>query len=110
MDPNALRKRQEHLLAEIAAIGAMKRGSITHQRVQRAGGRVVIYPLLSWKQEGKTRSVRLRCEEDVAWAEQAVANHRRFVQLIEEYEDIGDKLALAEHAGSASKEAQKKGR
>lgn len=110
MDVYALRKRQQELLAEIAGISAMKRGTITSQQVERAGGRVVVHPLLSWKEAGKTRSVRLRSREDLAWAEQAVANRQRFVQLVEEYADVGEQLALAQREQSASKEAQKKGR
>jgi len=109
MDASALRERQEELLGQMAAIGAMKRGSVTHQRVERAGGRVAVHPLLSWKQGGRTRSVRLRSEEDLAWAEQAVRNHQRFVRLVREYEDIGEQLAMAQRESAASEEAVKKG-
>lgn len=109
MDASALRKRQTELLEQVAAIGAMKRGTITHQQVSRAGGRVAVHPLLSWKREGKTRSVRLRSAQDVAWAEQVVGNHQYFARLIKEYEDIGEELALVQREAAASGEAEKKG-
>lgn len=110
MDAKAMRKRQAELLEQVAALGPMRRGTITHQRVARAGGRVAVHPLLSWKEEGKTRSLRLPTPRDVAWAERAVDNHQRFTRLIKEYEDIGGELALVQREAAAPEGAEKKGR
>ena len=98
MDVNAIQQRQQ----EIRTIGFMKKGSITRQRMPAAQGGAGVeagrgpYPLLTWKEKGRTKSMRLTTPEAVAWAEAAVANHRRFAQLVREYEELGERLALAQ--------------
>jgi hypothetical protein len=109
MDIESARRKQQETLQEMARLVSMKRGTITHQKVARAGGAVAVYPLLSWKEGTKTCSLRLKSAEDVAWAERATSNHQRFLQLIREYEELGEQLALSERDSGVSKEAQKKG-
>lgn len=99
MNVQAMLERQESLLRELTKIRFMQKGTISHQRVARTGKGAPTkamrgpYPILTWKQQGKTRSLRLKNADEVAWAEQAVDNHRRFVTLCREYEELGEQLA-----------------
>jgi hypothetical protein len=99
MNEQTMLERQESLLRELSQIHFMQKGTISHQRVPRSAKGTATkamrgpYPILTWKQQGKTRSLRLRNEGEVAWAEQAVENHRRFVALCREYEELGEQLA-----------------
>ena len=117
MNIRALAQRQQCILLEIAAIHAMKKGSVTHQRtvVKQTGKKTPDhngpYPVLTWKEDGKTRSMRLKSDEEIRWAEQAIGNYRRFASLCREYEELGEQAALAQRQTpqTASVEAEKKG-
>lgn len=99
MNVQTMLERQESLVRELTTIRFMQKGTISHQRVARTGKGAPTkamrgpYPILTWKQRGKTRSLRLKNEDEVAWAERAVGNHRRFVALCREYEELGEQLA-----------------
>jgi hypothetical protein len=117
MDAQTLERGQEEILSELSEIRAMKRGTVTHQRMRIRGrpkGEAVCgpYPVLTWKEAGQTRSLRLRVPDEVAWAEQAIGNYRRFAVLCREYEHLGELRALGQRPGveSASDQARKKGR
>lgn len=117
MNTQTLEQQQDGILKELAAIRAMKKGTVTRQtmRIARRGkGRGVCgpYPVLTWKEGGRTRSMRLRTSQDVEWAEQAIGAYRRFAALCREYEHLGERRALSQRPAvqSASCEAQKKGR
>lgn len=117
MDSHALDQRQSEILSELREIRAMKKGSVTKQRLRirrRAKGDAVCgpYPLMTWKEAGQTRSLRLTAPGDLAWAEHAIGNYRRFTALCREYEQLAELRALRQRptAQSASPEAQKKGR
>ena len=81
-------QRQDHILQELMGIRSMKRGTVTHQctvakqednKKSVSGKR---YPVLTWKERGgKTRSMRLSGEKDVAWAEREIGNYHRFRAL-----------------------------
>ena len=117
MDTQTLERRQHEILSELSTLRAMKKGTVTHQRMRirrRPKGEAVCgpYPVLTWKEAGQTHSLRLKAPDEVAWAEQAIGNYRRFAALCREYEHLGELRALGQRPGvqSASDEAQKKGR
>ncbi len=99
MNMQAMLRRQQAIGRELTHIHFMQKGSISHQRVPstRKGAPVGTmrgpYPVLTWKEGGKTRSLRLKNEDEVAWAEQAVGNHRRFAALCREYQELGEGIA-----------------
>ena len=117
MDVQAIVRRQQYILEEVASLGSFKKGSITHQRMGTSAspdqeddkGRGA-YPLLSWKDgNGKTKSMRLTTPELVAWAEACVAKYQRFKQLTREYEQLAEQAALAEGtSGPETPAAEKK--
>jgi hypothetical protein len=117
MDTKAMMERQEAIMQEMASVRFMQRGSISQQRVprMRAGAQTGQmrgpYPVLTWKEKGKTRSLRLKTPEEVVWAETAVANQRRFAALCREYEELGEAIAqqLRDAREPAAMEAVKKG-
>lgn len=117
MDANTLERRQNDILRELHSIRCMKKGSIVHQQwpAERSGKRPGTvygpYPLLTWKEQGRTKSVRLKTPREVAWAEAAIENYRRFAELCREYEALAEQAALGQRTAqdSASNEAEKKG-
>lgn len=117
MDTKAMMERQEAIMQEMASVRFMQRGSISQQRLprRRAGAETGQmrgpYPVLTWKERGKTRSLRLKTPEEVVWAETAVANQRRFAALCREYEELGGGIArqLRDAQEPAAMEAVKKG-
>lgn len=100
MDMPSMLERQDAIARELSEIRFMHKGTISQQRVARTRGGVQTgalrgpYPLLTWKEHGKTRSLRLKSQDEAAWAEQAVNNHRRFAALCREYEDVSQRIAL----------------
>jgi hypothetical protein len=114
MNPDALTNRQDAILKELQTIRFMKKGSLSHQRwtASKGGARTVYgpYPILTWKEQGRTKSLRLTTEEEVAWAQAAIGNYRRFVALCGEYEALAEQRALGQRtARTTSQEAEKKG-
>lgn len=117
MDMKAMMEQQQAIMQEMASVRFMQRGSISQQRVpSRRGGKETgrmrgPYPVLTWKEGGKTRSLRLKTPEEVIWAETAVANHRRFAALCLEYQTLGEQIAHELRAApeAAALEAVKKG-
>lgn len=114
MKSAAIAERQRDIMHEIAQINVMKKGSVTFQRLgaQDAGGESGrgLYPLLTWKEQGRTKSMRLKTREEVAWAQDAVENYKRFTALCREYENLAEQLALLERGrhAAATSEAEKK--
>ena len=114
MESAAIAKRQRDIMHEIAQINVMKKGSVTFQRLgtQDAGGESGrgLYPLLTWKERGRTKSMRLKTRDEVAWAQDAVENYKRFTALCREYESLAEHLALLERDRftGAAMEAEKK--
>ena len=100
MQPDLLKRQQEQIINELKSIHFMKKGSLTYQRVPARVCGVDTeavygpYPLLTWKENGQTKSMRLNSTEKVAWAEIAIANRRRFVKLCREYEKLAEERAL----------------
>ena len=113
MDIPTLMRRQDEILRQIAAIRGMKKGSVTFQRfgAAKAATAAVSYPVLTWKEQGRTKGMRLKTEQEVAWAQEAVAQHKRYAALCREYEELAEQLALLQRDAdtTAHAEAVKKG-
>ncbi|MBI2425110.1 MAG: hypothetical protein HYV27_19955 [Candidatus Hydrogenedentes bacterium] len=116
MNTTALNQRQSGILRELTGIRFMKKGSVTFQcfKPKDSDGASAVrgpYPVLTWKEQGRTKSMRLRSSEDVAWAQEAIENYRRFTALCREFEELAERLALHQRdAGTAAAaEAGKKG-
>jgi len=112
MEMSAIEQRQRDIMREMEQIQVMKKGSVTFQRYRDRGQGSGLYPVLTWKEQGRTKSMRLKTPAEVAWAENAVANYKRFTELRCAYERLAEERALHgrdEMAAGASREAQKKG-
>ena len=107
----ALRARRQEVLAELAGLERLRRGSVVEQYVERVGRdgtrrRRGPYPLYTYKRQGRTVSRRLHSAAEADQCRAAIARFRRFRDLVEELVQLGEKLSEAVPAGAAA--AQKK--
>lgn len=94
----SLSSQWNDVVVQIAALGPMRAGSVCQQKVkyrakdgtEQANGP---YPILTCKQGGKTRTIRLRSGEETEIASAQIANFRRFQQLSRELVRIGREMA-----------------
>lgn len=101
-----LATQRKHLLAQIAGVGPMRPGSLCSQTQsyiakdgsQRQHGP---YPLLTFKEKGKTRTVRLESAEQAELCREQIGNFRQFQDLVRELGDIGRRMADAQMAEQA---------
>jgi hypothetical protein len=89
-------QRRRDILAELAGLARIRRGSVTQQYVEAAGrrGRVLRrgpYPLYSFKTNGRTVSRRIRAEQAAVYREQIAAG-RRFQELTHQLMELGEAL------------------
>jgi hypothetical protein len=93
-----LRKARQEILAQIALIEEMRRGSVVRQflKVKLKGKREPTlsgpYALFSFKQKGKTISRRLHDLEEIRRLEQQVENYHIFQQLCRRLVEIGETI------------------
>ncbi len=111
MKPAQLRTRSGRILEEIARIGPMRKGSITHQWFKTKNkdgstGQRGPYPLYSRKKKGKTISKRIP-KDRVDHYEEQIRRFRQFEELIGELVEVGEELADAEVAEAAKKGGSK---
>jgi hypothetical protein len=93
-----LNRRKDQILAELAALGPMRKGSLNEQFVQtvlqdgtpRQRGPYTIY---TYKEQGKTISRRLRKPDLVELYRQQIARFRRFQELTDELARVGQQWA-----------------
>jgi len=91
---NSIQQRRKAILAELAGLDLIRRGSVTEQMVQTVGrhGRELRrgpYPVYTFKSHGRTVSRRIRAEEVPAYREQIEAGHR-FQELVRELMELGE--------------------
>ncbi len=91
-----IEQRRRDILAELAGLARIRRGSVTEQYVEAAGrrGRALRrgpYPLYSFKTRGRTVSRRIRAEQAAVYREQIAAG-RRFQELAHELMELGEAL------------------
>jgi len=105
-----LESRRREILVQIAAVGPMRRGTVTQQYVEttRKDGTKVKrgpYPVHTYKEGGKTVSKRLHSQEEVEAYSAQIAAYRRYQQLHAELVRISEQLC---DATAALEQTQKK--
>jgi len=93
-----LRARRKELLAELAQLEQIRRGSVVEQFVEAVDkeGRKVRrgpYTLYSFKEKGKTVSRRVRKVRDAEAYRRQIASFRRFQQVVSELVRVGEQLS-----------------
>ena len=110
-----LESRRKHVLAELAGIRSLRKGSLNEQwfPVVRDGKKTkkLRGPYFVWshKEGKKTVSERLKDERAVALAQQDAANYRRFRELCGDLEGLIAALGEAEREELESTHNAKKG-
>jgi len=92
------RKRRRDVLAEIAALEQIRRGSVVEQFVEttRKDGtksRRGPYVLYSYKEKGKTVSRRITDREQISVYREQIEAFRRFQELTAELLAIGERIS-----------------
>jgi len=106
-------ERKEALLAEVAALGSWRRGTVTEQylevttkdgRKKRRGP----YPLYTCKTAGQQAvSRRLTDPKEVARYREQIQRFRRFQEIQKELVTLGERLCEADATGDAQKKRPK---
>jgi hypothetical protein len=118
----SLSQQWNRIIARIAELGAIRPGTVCDQKVKYTDKDGVLkengpYPILTFKENGKTRTIRLRSDEEVELVEKQIAHFRDFQSLTKELVRLGREMAdceLAEkrdgkkNASSASKPSRKR--
>jgi hypothetical protein len=99
-----LHRRTDQVLAQLAALGPMRKGSVSEQMVQsvlkdgtsRQRGPYTVY---TFKERGRTISRRLRDPEQIALYRAQIGAFRRFQELTGELGRLGQERADLEAAG-----------
>lgn len=102
-----IEQRRREILAELAGLDRIRRGSVTEQYVETTGrrGRTLRrgpYPLYSFKTRGRTVSRRIRAEQASAYRAQIAAG-RRFQELAHELMELGEALCEQDLRANAEK-------
>lgn len=104
----SLSNRWNDAVENIRAMGPMRPGSIWAQKVKyraKNGTRKSHgpYPILTFKENGKTRTLRLRSPEQADLVGKQIQNFRQFRQLMKQLVEIGREMAdveIAEKTGA----------
>ena len=105
MNPTTkLIQRKNELLAHLAALGPMRKGTLNAQYVQttlKDGtlSRRGPYTVYTFKEHGQTISRRLSDREQIACHREQIATWRRFQELTAQLAQLGQQLADREAAG-----------
>ena len=105
MDPHvSLIRRSNQILAELAALGPLRKGTLTEQyvvTVRRDGspGQRGPYTLYTCKEAGRTLSRRLSQPAQIALYREQIAAFRRFQELTAELARLSQQRADLEAAG-----------
>ena len=100
----SLSNQWNDVVGEIRALrGSIRSGSVCAQNVKyraKDGTRMEHgpYPILTFKEKGKTRTVRLKSPEQEEIVRKQIANFRLFRQLMRQLIEIGRELADADLA------------
>ncbi|MGB4239702.1 MAG: DUF6788 family protein [Kiritimatiellia bacterium] len=109
---NAIHQQRQAILAELARLGPMRRGSITDQYVETTGAdgkprRRGPYPVYTVKKEGHTVSRRLNRPELVTACQAHIAQGRRFQELVDQLMRLGEVLSDQALSDTALKKTPK---
>ena len=99
----SLSHQWNRIAARIAALGTMRPGTVCAQKVKYRDKDGCLkengpYPILTCKENGKTRTIRLRSCEEVALVEKQIASFRDFQRLTKELIRLGREMADCELA------------
>jgi len=103
-NPVSLSNQWNDVVGKIRALGgSIRPGSVSAQNVKyraKDGTRKEHgpYPILTFKEKGKTRTIRLTSPEQEETVRKQIANFRLFRQLVRDLIEIGGELADAEIA------------
>lgn len=98
---NSLVSQWKQTSEKIAAMGAMRPGTVSWQRVKYRTKDGALkengpYPVLTFKENKKTRMIRLQCDEEIQIAEKQIENFRNFQRMTKELKRIGKEMADSE--------------
>jgi hypothetical protein len=96
-----LSNQWNHVVTEILTLGPMRSGSVCSQnQTYRATDGSLRnhgpYPLLTFKEKGKTRTVRLESQEQAEICGKQIESFRKFQELTKELVEIGRQMADAQ--------------
>ena len=109
-------RRREAIVEEMLSLRGMRRGTVNRQHLkvqlksQAEPVRRGPYYVWSRREGNQTRSRRLRSEEEVEKARRQVAEHKRFRELCEEFEQLTEKLGKLEAEGERLEPKKKRRR
>lgn len=91
--------RREAIATEMCSIRAMRRGTINEQflnvgreKGKKGGVKLGPYYVLSRREGGRTVSRRLSRGEELQQAQRDIEEHKRFVDLCKEFEELTEQL------------------
>jgi hypothetical protein len=107
-----LQQQRQQVLAEIAQLEQVRRGSLTEQMVEKVGpdGRHHQrgpYPLYTFKEGGRTVSRRLTDRAQIPLYRQQIQQGRRFQELTAQLLRLGEALSDQTVRGTAEKKTSK---
>ena len=109
---SSMQKRRADIVQELLSIRSLRPGNINEQyvRATRAGKPVTRgpYPVLCWREGKKVLSERLSTSEQLAQAQQDVANRKRFKKLCDELELLTRQMGEVERTQRAEQDAVKR--
>ncbi len=111
-----LEMSRQTIVQEMLSLRGMRRGTVTQQfmkvklKSQKEPVRRGPYYVLSRREGKQTVSQRLRSKEEVEDARRQVAEHKRFRELCEEFEQLTERLGELEAEGESSKDKKKRWR
>jgi hypothetical protein len=114
MDVHQIEARRDQILEQMRAMRSMGRWSITEQTMldkRKAGSEPVVrgpYYVLSRRQNGKTVSRRVKPGPELELARHDADEHRRFVELCQEFEHLTEQLGLLERGAEAQEKKRRK--
>ena len=109
-------RRREAIVEEMLSLRGMRRGTVNQQylkvKLKSREEPVRRGPYYVWsRREGKqTVSRRLRSEQEVEKARRQIAEHKRFRELCEEFEQLTEKLRKLEAEGERLEPKKKRRR
>ena len=112
----AIEARREAIAKEMCSIRSLRRGTINEQflKVRQAGRKEPVargpYYVLSRYEGRKTVSHRLSGAEELEQARKDVAEHKRFVALCKEFEELTERLGEMEREGVGFAQEKKRRR